>query len=257
MAKSTALHDKADHRQLQQLVAALDDGVILVEPDQTIAWANAAALRMHGIGSVEELGGTVSEYRRRFELRYRIREPGGNARGHMVAGGHARVRRPALGDELAVALDRVVEPEASAAHLAAAGLDREPVVEASRGDVPRMGLEGQRVDSLPPQPEINGSETAQILDYRRLEPDEVGGVVGDALRVRLREADGHVVRELEVRQSPRSIAAGGGPGGLGDGAAQKSLVDDPPAGRAVLALDLVRDTGALPEHVRRHGLVTV
>jgi PAS domain S-box-containing protein len=73
MPKSTALHDKADHRQLQQLVAALDDGVILVEPDQTISWANAAALRMHGIGGVEELGGTVSEYRARFELRYRNR----------------------------------------------------------------------------------------------------------------------------------------------------------------------------------------
>jgi PAS domain S-box-containing protein len=73
MAKSTALHDKADHHQLQQLVAALDDGVILVEPDQTIAWANAAALSMHGVGRVEDLGGTVSEYRRRFELRYRNR----------------------------------------------------------------------------------------------------------------------------------------------------------------------------------------
>jgi PAS domain S-box-containing protein len=73
MAKNTALRDKADHRQLQQLVAALDDGVILVEPDQTIAWANAAALRMHGVGGVEELGATVSEYRERFELRYRNR----------------------------------------------------------------------------------------------------------------------------------------------------------------------------------------
>jgi hypothetical protein len=39
--------------------------------------------------------------------------------------------------------------------------------------------------------------------------------------------------------------------------AQRLLVDDLPAGRAELALDLVRDTGALPEHMRRHGLVTV
>jgi PAS domain S-box-containing protein len=73
MAKSTALRDQADHRQLQQLVAALNDGVILVEPDQTIAWANAAALAMHGVGTMEELGATVSEYRGRFELRYRNR----------------------------------------------------------------------------------------------------------------------------------------------------------------------------------------
>ncbi len=73
MAKSTALHDRADHLQLQQLVAALTDGVVLVEPDQTVAWANAAALRMHGVERVEELGATVSEYRERFELRYRNR----------------------------------------------------------------------------------------------------------------------------------------------------------------------------------------
>jgi hypothetical protein len=64
---------RADHRQLQQLVAAVTDGVILVEPDQTITWANAAALRMHGVERMEELGGTVSEYRERFELRYRNR----------------------------------------------------------------------------------------------------------------------------------------------------------------------------------------
>ena len=49
MAKSRALHDEADHRQLQQLIAALNDGVILVEPDQTVAWANAAALRSPAI----------------------------------------------------------------------------------------------------------------------------------------------------------------------------------------------------------------
>ena len=62
MAKSVALQDQADHRQLQQLVAALNDGVILVEPDQTIAWANAAALAMHGVGAVEDLvGRTLGE----------------------------------------------------------------------------------------------------------------------------------------------------------------------------------------------------
>jgi PAS domain S-box-containing protein len=73
VAEDLVPRDRADHRQLQQLVAALSDGVILVEPDQTIAWANAAALRMHGVERMEELGGTVSEYRERFELRYRNR----------------------------------------------------------------------------------------------------------------------------------------------------------------------------------------
>ncbi len=73
MAKSTALHDRTGHLQLQQLVAALTDGVILVEPDQTIAWANTAALKMHGVQQMEDLGATVCEYRERFELRYRNR----------------------------------------------------------------------------------------------------------------------------------------------------------------------------------------
>jgi PAS domain S-box-containing protein len=73
MAESLAPRDRADHRQLQQLVAGLNDGVILIEPDQTIAWANRAALAMHGVGRVEDLGATVSEYRARFELRYRNR----------------------------------------------------------------------------------------------------------------------------------------------------------------------------------------
>jgi PAS domain S-box-containing protein len=59
------------HHQLQLIVSGLRDGVILIEPDQTITWANQAALRMHGIERVEDLGATVSEFRARFELRYR------------------------------------------------------------------------------------------------------------------------------------------------------------------------------------------
>jgi PAS domain S-box-containing protein len=59
------------HHQLQLIVSGLRDGVILIEPDQTLTWANQAALRMHGVERVEDLGATVSEYRARFELRYR------------------------------------------------------------------------------------------------------------------------------------------------------------------------------------------
>ena len=62
---------KADRTQLQQIIAGLNDGVILVDPDQTIAWANAMALALHGVTAVSELGATVSEYRQRFELTYR------------------------------------------------------------------------------------------------------------------------------------------------------------------------------------------
>jgi PAS domain S-box-containing protein len=59
------------HHQLQLIVSGLRDGVILIEPDQTLTWANEAALRMHGVERVEDLGATVTEYRARFELRYR------------------------------------------------------------------------------------------------------------------------------------------------------------------------------------------
>jgi PAS domain S-box-containing protein len=62
---------RADRRQLQQIIAGLTEGVILVDPDQTIFWANEAALQMHGVENLGELGATVSEYRERFDLRYR------------------------------------------------------------------------------------------------------------------------------------------------------------------------------------------
>ncbi len=60
-----------DRHELRQIIAGLSEGVILVEPDQSIAYANAAALAMHGVESLDELGQTVDAYRARFSLRYR------------------------------------------------------------------------------------------------------------------------------------------------------------------------------------------
>ncbi|MEG8102745.1 helix-turn-helix transcriptional regulator [Xanthomonas hortorum] len=60
-----------NRRQLQQIITGLSEGVILVEPDQSITWANEAALAMHGATVLEDLGAMVSEYRERFQLRYR------------------------------------------------------------------------------------------------------------------------------------------------------------------------------------------
>ncbi|GJE17842.1 helix-turn-helix transcriptional regulator [Methylobacterium marchantiae] len=60
-----------DRHELRQIIAGLSEGVILVEPDQTIAYANEAALAMHGAESIEELGETIDAYRERFSLRYR------------------------------------------------------------------------------------------------------------------------------------------------------------------------------------------
>ena len=61
----------ADRTQLQQIIAGLNDGVILIDPDQTIAWANDRALALHGVKTLAELGATVSEFRERFVLTYR------------------------------------------------------------------------------------------------------------------------------------------------------------------------------------------
>jgi PAS domain S-box-containing protein len=45
--------------------------MILVEPDHRIAWANEAALAMHGVDTLAALGADVTEYRQRFAHRDR------------------------------------------------------------------------------------------------------------------------------------------------------------------------------------------
>ncbi len=56
---------------LQNLIAGLSDGLILLENDGTVAWANSAALEMHRVEAVSELGADTASYRRNFTLRYR------------------------------------------------------------------------------------------------------------------------------------------------------------------------------------------
>ncbi len=62
---------KINRPVLQQVIAGLSDGLILVEPDGQIAWANQSALDMHRIEAIADLGVDVADYRRRFTLRYR------------------------------------------------------------------------------------------------------------------------------------------------------------------------------------------
>ena len=93
---------RTDRTQLQQIIAELPEGIIAVNPDQTIAWANEAALAMHGVKSLKDLGETVADYRARFELRYRDRQqlsPGDYPMDRIVAGESftdvvVEVRRP-------------------------------------------------------------------------------------------------------------------------------------------------------------------
>ena len=95
---------RADRTQLQQIIVGLTEGVIIINPDQTIAWANDAALAMHGIRSVEELGRTVSEYREHFRLRYRNR--------HVLPPGDYPMDRLAAGEVFSEVVVEVARPAA-------------------------------------------------------------------------------------------------------------------------------------------------
>lgn len=96
---------------LQQVVAALTDGVILVEPDQTISWANPAALAMHGVEDVAALGADVDGYRARFKLRFR--------NNHAVAANRYPLDRVVAGetfDDVTVEVSPADDPERSWVH---------------------------------------------------------------------------------------------------------------------------------------------
>ena len=70
----------ADRSQLQQIIDALGEGILLIEPDQRITYANEAAFALHGVRCLDEIGATVDEYRRNFVPRYRDPDPPGGAR---------------------------------------------------------------------------------------------------------------------------------------------------------------------------------
>ena len=72
---TAAGRDQPDRDQLHRIVEGLSDGVVLIEPDGRIVWANGAALAMHGCAALAELGGTVKAYHQRFELRLRDGQP--------------------------------------------------------------------------------------------------------------------------------------------------------------------------------------
>ena len=58
-----------DRSQLQQIIAGISEGVILIEPDGAITYANEAALAMHGVESLDELGRTVDAFKERFAFK--------------------------------------------------------------------------------------------------------------------------------------------------------------------------------------------
>jgi PAS domain S-box-containing protein len=61
----------ADRRQLQQIVAGLSEGVLLLDTGGVIVWANEAALLAYGVERLAELGENEAAFFERFDLRYR------------------------------------------------------------------------------------------------------------------------------------------------------------------------------------------
>ena len=70
-----AAADEPDRPQLRRIVDGLSEGVILIETDRRIVWANPSALKMHGVRERAELGTTVDAYAERFRLERRDGKP--------------------------------------------------------------------------------------------------------------------------------------------------------------------------------------
>ena len=58
----------ASQRHLQQIIARLTEGVIIIDPDGVLAWADETALALHGVRTLSELGKTVAGFAERFQL---------------------------------------------------------------------------------------------------------------------------------------------------------------------------------------------
>jgi PAS domain S-box-containing protein len=56
---------------LQQIIAALTEGVIIIDPDGSLSWADQTALRLHGVRSLKELGSTAEGFAERYQVTYR------------------------------------------------------------------------------------------------------------------------------------------------------------------------------------------
>ena len=116
------------------------------------------------------------------------------------------MRRPAVGDgagRLARPLDDVVEAEAGATDVGRTHVNRERVVEAGHVAEADARFHCGCVHAGLEETLVAASELLQVRDPCDLEPDQIHGVVDDALCVRLVEAD------LQVGCEPISVHGGG------------------------------------------------
>ncbi|MGN8115166.1 PAS domain S-box protein [Labrys sp. 22185] len=65
------LRRQVDRRQLQEIIAGLAEGILLIDPAGGIVWANERALDLHDAEELAALGRTPAEYRQTYLLKYR------------------------------------------------------------------------------------------------------------------------------------------------------------------------------------------
>ncbi|SOE48900.1 PAS domain S-box protein [Orrella dioscoreae] len=64
-----------ERRHLLEIIDGLIEGIILLDTDRHIAWANDTALAMYGAANLLELGGTAAGFRKHYALRHRNGKP--------------------------------------------------------------------------------------------------------------------------------------------------------------------------------------
>lgn len=67
----TILKEQADRRQLQEIIAGLGEGILLIDPADGIVWANQQALILHDASALSGIGTSAEDYREHFQLKYR------------------------------------------------------------------------------------------------------------------------------------------------------------------------------------------
>ena len=71
MMKQVSTVFTTERRHLLEIIDGLIEGIVLLDTNRHIAWANDTALSMHGAAELADLGGTAAGYRKRYTLRYR------------------------------------------------------------------------------------------------------------------------------------------------------------------------------------------
>ncbi|UDL93668.1 helix-turn-helix transcriptional regulator [Lichenihabitans sp. PAMC28606] len=92
---------EADEADWKAMVADLSEGVLLIRPDGTLTFANTAALAMHGVSRLDELGGSIAGFHKRFIL--------SNARSHPLDPKQDPLARAARGEAFSDMVIRVAK----------------------------------------------------------------------------------------------------------------------------------------------------